>query len=165
MRGTLVLRHRLGYAMVDSNGSTYMFGGIDPYPGVNTPDVVDLELIRAGDGGWIATRAGVVYTIGDAHAFNDPDTHLARLGEGRTRDQPFAHTNRRRLLALHITRSRTALRCGRVLRRPERNARSKAASSDRPPPQPATATTWSDPTAASSHSATPPSAAPWATRA
>jgi hypothetical protein len=82
MRGTLVLRHRLGYAMVDSNGSTYMFGGIDPRPSVNTPDAVDLELNRAGDGGWIATRAGVVYTIGDAHAFNDPDPNSRALANG-----------------------------------------------------------------------------------
>ena len=82
MRGTLGLRRRIGYAMVDANGSTYMFGGIDPQPSVNTPDAVDLELNRTGDGGWIATRAGAVYTIGNARAFNDPNRASPALATG-----------------------------------------------------------------------------------
>ena len=72
MWGTLTLRHRIGYAMVDANGSVYTFGGIDHIADANTPQAIGIELTRTGNGYWIVTTAGLVYAFGDAHTFNHP---------------------------------------------------------------------------------------------
>jgi hypothetical protein len=69
MRGTLTLRERFGYVMVDAKGSVYAFGGVDHLAAADTPHAVDIEVNRTGDGYWIVTGAGVVHAIGEARSF------------------------------------------------------------------------------------------------
>ncbi len=66
MRGTLTIRRRLGYAMVDSNGTTYAFGGIDHLGDARTTNAVDIERTPSGQGYWVVNNAGQVYAFGDA---------------------------------------------------------------------------------------------------
>jgi hypothetical protein len=72
MTGTLTLRHRLGgYAMVDANGKSYSFGGVDHLGDAHTTAATDLELTPSHSGYWIANAAGQVFAFGDARWFGN----------------------------------------------------------------------------------------------
>jgi hypothetical protein len=81
MRGTLTLQRRMGYAMVDSNGTTYTFGGIDHLGDAPTVNAVDLELTHSGRGYWIVNNTGQVYTFGDAPYLGGADIDPFLSGE------------------------------------------------------------------------------------
>jgi hypothetical protein len=81
MTGFLIVNHRIGYAMVDGNGSTYTFGGVDA-GSLATPGVVDIRLTSSGAGGWMVTDSGRVLGFGEgAPAFISPNGPPA-LGMG-----------------------------------------------------------------------------------
>jgi hypothetical protein len=67
MSGTLTLRTRLGgYAMVDANGKTYSFGGVDHLGDAHTTAATDLELTPSHSGYWIVNAVGQIFAFGDA---------------------------------------------------------------------------------------------------
>jgi hypothetical protein len=103
MRGTLTLRHRTGYVMVDATGTTYSFGGVDALGGLPTFGETDVELTPTGKGYWIVNGAGRVAGFGDAAFGNNALTF--RPGELVTSmsSTPSGHgywlfTNRGRVL-------------------------------------------------------------------
>jgi hypothetical protein len=75
MSGTLTLRARHGYTMVDSTGVVRSFGGIEHFGDAATGDVVDIQRTPSGRGYWVVNAAGHVYAFGDARYFGgtDPD--------------------------------------------------------------------------------------------
>ena len=81
MRGTLTLRHRLGYAMVDTNGTTYAFGGIDHLGDADTTRAMDIERTPSGSGYWIVNAMGNVYAFGDARYFGNANASALSPGE------------------------------------------------------------------------------------
>ena len=64
--GTSSATTRIGYSMVDANGKTYAFGGLDHLGDAPTTHAVDLERTPTGKGYWIVNNAGQVYAFGDA---------------------------------------------------------------------------------------------------
>jgi hypothetical protein len=81
MHGTLTLRSRVGYAMVDARGTTYTFGGIDHLGDAPTTDAVDLERTPSGAGYWVVNAAGQVYAFGDAPYLGNADASVLGAGE------------------------------------------------------------------------------------
>src|SRR5262245_36048549 len=73
MSGTLTLRSRHGYAVVDSNGRTSSFGGIEHLGDAATGGVVDLQRTPSGAGYWVVNAAGQVHAFGDARYFGGAD--------------------------------------------------------------------------------------------
>ncbi len=72
MRGTLTLRRRLGgYVMVDRNGTSYTFGGLDHLGDAQTVAATDIALTPSHAGYWIVNAAGEVFPIGDAATFGN----------------------------------------------------------------------------------------------
>ncbi len=78
-RGTSSATTRVGYSMLDTNGRTYAFGGIDHLGDAPTTHAVDLERTPTGNGSWIVNDAGQVYAFGDARYLGgaDPSAFLA----------------------------------------------------------------------------------------
>ena len=81
MRGTLILRRRAGYAMVDANGTTYAFGGIDHLGDAHTTRAMDIERSPSGSGYWIVNAMGNVYAFGDARYFGNANASALSPGE------------------------------------------------------------------------------------
>jgi hypothetical protein len=82
MRGTLTLRHRLsGYAMLDTTGTTYAFGGLDHLGDAHTSAATDVELTPSRRGQWIVNRSGQVFAFGDASYLGNADTSSFAPGE------------------------------------------------------------------------------------
>jgi hypothetical protein len=71
MRGFLTLAHRIGYEMVDTNGTTYAFGGMDHLGDAHTSGVTDLERTPSGFGYWMVNASGTVFAFGDARNFGN----------------------------------------------------------------------------------------------
>lgn len=82
MRGTVTLRHRLGYAMVDSDGTTYTFGGVEHLGDAHTSQATDLKLTPSHNGYWIVNAAGQVFAFGDAGQYGSVNS--SRLVPGET---------------------------------------------------------------------------------
>jgi hypothetical protein len=66
INGVLTLDHRIGYLMVDANGTTFAFGGIDHLGNAPTSHAIDVERTPSGLGYWIVNESGSVYAFGDA---------------------------------------------------------------------------------------------------
>jgi len=81
MHGTLTVQHPLGYAMVDRDGTTYAFGGIDHLGDAPTTHTVALELTPSGRGYWIVNTAGEVYAFGDAPYLGGADMSAFGFGQ------------------------------------------------------------------------------------
>jgi len=85
MRGTLSLNRRVGYAMVDANGRTYAFGGIDHLGDAPvSPPAADLTLTPSGRGYWVVDNSGQVYAFGDARYLGGTNAISAASGGGVT---------------------------------------------------------------------------------
>ncbi len=67
--GELNLRRRIGYTMLDANGTTYTFGGIDHSGNAFTPDAVDIERMPGINSYWILTRTGRVITFANLPSY------------------------------------------------------------------------------------------------
>jgi len=67
--GTSSATTRVGYAMLDANGKTYAFGGVDHFGDAPTGRAIDLALTPSGRGYWVVNDAGQVYAFGDARYF------------------------------------------------------------------------------------------------
>ena len=81
LRGFLTLAHRIGYEMVDSNGTTYAFGGMEHLGDAHTSSVTDLERTPSGFGYWIVNASGTVFPFGDAQNFGNLLPGFVAAGE------------------------------------------------------------------------------------
>ena len=88
MRGTLVLRHRIGYVMLGSTGHTYAFGGIDHLGDAPTSNAVDIARTPSGRGYWVVNTVGQVYAFGDARYLGGADASASLPGHHVTSISP-----------------------------------------------------------------------------
>jgi hypothetical protein len=78
MHGTLTLKRRIGYVLLDREGQPHAFGGID-HLGRASPFVpaADLALTPSGNGYWIVEQRGGVSNFGDAPVVGEPQPPLS----------------------------------------------------------------------------------------
>jgi hypothetical protein len=81
MHGTIALNRPIGYAMVDANGTTYGFGGLESLGDAHTTAATDLELTPSRFGYWIVNAAGQVFAFGDAPYLGNANGSTFSAGE------------------------------------------------------------------------------------
>jgi len=84
MFGSITLRERVGYAMVDASGNVSTFGGIDHLGDANPfymSHPTAIELTPSREGYWILDDLGEVFTFGDAPYDGEPDFRVLFPGE------------------------------------------------------------------------------------
>ncbi len=81
MRGTLGLRGRHGFVLVDARGATQAFGGIEHLGDASTGGVVDIQRTPSGAGYWVVNAAGQVFAFGGAHYLGGADYNRYLAGQ------------------------------------------------------------------------------------